>query len=74
MPDQLFAANADAIAYQMEEHKTSGLVVILHNLNSFQQKNYVVFSLFYVSLKENHKINAVCFPFFHNGCNLTCKV
>ena len=74
MPDQLLSANVDVIAYQMEEHKDSGLVVILHCLSSFQHKNYVGFSLLYVLLSENHKISAACFPSFHNGCNLTCKV
>ena len=61
-------------ADQMEEHKDSGLVVILHCLNSFQHKNYVAFSLLYVLLRENHKINAAYFPSFHNGCNPACKV
>ena len=74
MPEQLLAANADAIVYQMKEYKNSGLVVILHCLNSFQHKNYVAFSLLYVLLRENHKVNAVCFPSFHNGCNPACKV
>ena len=58
---------------QLWEYKNSGLVVILHCLNSFQH-NYVAFSLLYVQLRENHKINAVCFPSFHNGCNPTSKV
>ena len=35
VPDQLFAANADAVAYHMEEYKNSGFVVILHCLKSF---------------------------------------
>ena len=35
VPAQLFAANADAVAYQMEEYKNSGFVVILHCLKSF---------------------------------------
>ena len=74
MPDQLLSANADAIAYQMEEHKDSGLVLILHCLNSFQHKNYVAFSLLYVLLRENRKVNAACFPSFHNGGNPACKV
>ena len=30
--DQLLAPNADAVAYQMEEYKNSGLAVILHCL------------------------------------------
>ena len=55
----------------MEEYKNSSLVVILHCLNSFQHTNYVAFLLLYV--RENHKINAVCFPSFHNGCNPACK-
>ena len=74
MPDQLIAANADLIAYQMEEYKNSDLVVILHCLNSLQNKNYVTFLLLYVLLRENHKITVVCFPSFHNGCNPACKV
>ena len=74
MPDQLLSANADAIGYQMEEHKDSGLVLILHCLNSFQHKNYVAFSLLYVLLRENRKVNAACFPSFHNDGNPACKV
>ena len=74
MPDQLLAANANIIAYQMEEYKNSNLVVILLCLNSFQHKNYMSFSLLYVLLRENHKINIVCFPSFHNGYNPVCKV
>ena len=35
VPSQLFAANADAVAYQMEEYKNSGFIVILHCLKSF---------------------------------------
>ena len=45
--------------------KNLGLVVILHCLNSFQRNYYVVFSLSYVLLKENRKINAI---------NPPCKV
>ena len=30
--------------------------------------------ILYVLLRENHKINAICFPSFHNGCNPACKV
>ena len=41
MSNQLLAANVNAIANQMQEYKTSGLVVILHNLNSLQHKNQV---------------------------------
>ena len=68
MPDQLLAAKANTIAYQMEEYKNSGLVVILHCLNSFQHKNYIVL------LRENHNVNAACFPSFYNGYNLARKV
>ena len=68
MPNQLLAANADVVVYQMEEYQNSRLVVILHGLNSFQQNNYVAFSLLYVLLRESNKINAVCFPLFHNCC------
>ena len=46
--DQLLETNTNAIAYHMEEYKNSGLVVILHCLNSFQHNNYVPFSLLYV--------------------------
>ena len=53
----------------MEEYKNSGLVLILHCLYSFQHNNYVAFLLLYVLLREKHKINAVCFPPFHTGCN-----
>ena len=67
VPNKLLAANAEAVGYQSEEYKNSGLVVILHNLNSSQHNNYVEFSLLYVLLRENHKTNAVCFLLFHNG-------
>ena len=74
VPDQLLAAHADTVAYQIEEYKISGLVVILHCLNGFQHNSYVAFSLLYVQLRENHKINAVCFPSFQNGCNPASKM
>ena len=70
VPNQLLAANiarCTIVIRWMEEYKNSGLVVILHCLNSFQQNNYVAF-LLYVLLRENHKINAVCLHLFHNGC------
>ena len=35
VPDQFLAAISDTVAYQMEEYKNSGLVAILHCLNSF---------------------------------------
>ena len=70
----LACSQSNAIAYQMEKYKNSGLVVILHCLNSFQHKNYVAFSLLHVLLRDNPKINAACFPSFHNGCNAACKV
>ena len=34
----------------------------------------MVFSLLFVLLRENRKINAVCSTSFHNGYNPTCKV
>ena len=74
VPDKLLAANADTVAYQMEEYKNSDLVVIFYYLNSFHSNSYVAFSLLYVMLRENHKINAVCFPSIHNGCNPSYKV
>ena len=74
MPDQLLAAKANVTDYQMEEYENSDLVVILLCLNSFQHKNYMAFSLLYALLRENHKINVVSFPSFHNGCNPVCKV
>ena len=67
VPNQLITANAETVGHQMEEYKNSGLVAILHNLNSSQQNNYVEFSLLYVLLRENHKTNAICFLLFHNG-------
>ena len=54
--------------------KIQTLAVIFHCLNSFQYKNYVAFSLLYALPRENHKINAICFPSFNNGCNPACKV
>ena len=65
MLDQLLETNTIAIAYHMEEYRNSGLVVILHCLNSFQHKNYVI----YVLLRENQKINAVCFLKVKDGGN-----
>ena len=46
VPNQLLAANAKAIIYQMEEYKKSSLVVILYCLSSFQHKNYVTFQYY----------------------------
>ena len=43
----------------IEEFKNSGLVMILHCLNSFQHNNNMIFSLLYVLLRENHKINVL---------------
>ena len=71
VPDQLLAANAYAVAYQMENYKTSGFVVILHCLDSFQHNNNVVFSLLDVLLRKIHKI---LHPSFHNGGNPACKM
>ena len=34
MPNQLLAADNDAVAYQMEQYKNLGLVIIFHCLNS----------------------------------------
>ena len=45
VPNQLLAANVDAVAYQMEEYKNPGFVVILHCLNSFQHINYCIFTI-----------------------------
>ena len=72
--DQLLAASANTVAYQMEEYKNPSLVVILHCLNSFQHKNYMAFSLLYVFLRGNHKINAVCFLSFHIILLVKCDI
>ena len=69
--DKLLAANTNTGSHQIEEYKNSSLVVILHSLNTTTMWH---FHYLYVLLRENHKINAVCFPSFHNGCNPTCKV
>ena len=71
VPDELLAANANAGSYHTEEYKNSSLVVILHCLNTANTWN---FHYLYVLLRENHKINAVRFPSFHNGYNPSCKV
>ena len=75
VPDQLLAAIADtdAVAYQIEKYKKFRFGCDLHCLNSFQHNNYVALSLLYVLLRENHKINAVYFSLFDNGCNPSCK-
>ena len=52
VPDELIAANTDAIAYHIEEYKNSGLVVILHCLNSFEHCSCVAFLLLHVLLRE----------------------
>ena len=64
----------ETVAYQIEEYKKSALVVIFHCFNSFHPNNYVTFSLSYELLRENQKINAGCFPSFHNGCNPACQL
>ena len=63
--EPFLAANADAVAYQMEEYNNSGLVVISHCLNSLWHNNCVASSLLYVLLRESHNINAVCHFFPH---------
>ena len=76
MPNQLLGANADVIAYQMEEYKNSDLVKIFSLFEHFsiQELRGIFTILCYCLGRENHKINAVCFPPFHNGCNSACKV
>ena len=71
VPDKLLAANTNAGSYQIEEYKNSSLVVILHGLHITTTWH---FHNLYVLLRENHKINVICFPSFHNGCNPACKV
>ena len=46
VPDELLGVNTIAGSYQIEEYKSSSLVVILHCLNSFQHCDCVAFSLF----------------------------
>ena len=74
LPNQLLVVRTDAVVYQMEEYKNLGLIVILYFLNSFQHNNHVAFLLLCVLLRKKHKINAVRFSWFHNGCNPACKV
>ena len=66
MPDQLLGANAVAGSFQMEEYKNSGLVVILHCLNSFQHNNYAEFSFFICTA-----FMYICTPYVpQNKCRL----
>ena len=46
LPKQLFAANIGNVAYQIEEYKNSGLIVILDCLNGFQHNNYVHYYMY----------------------------
>ena len=46
MPNQLLAANIVNVAYQIEEYKNSGLIVILDCLNGFQHNNYVHYYMY----------------------------
>ena len=39
-----------------------------------QHYNSVAFSLSIVLFRENHNINAVCFPTFYSGCSPACEV
>ena len=71
VPNELLAANANASSYQIKEYKNSSLDVILHCFNTTTTWH---FHYFYVLLMGNHKINPVCFPSFHSGCNPACKV
>ena len=64
VPDQVLAANDEAVAYQMEKDKNSGLVVILHCLNSFQHNKYVAFSLLYVWLRKTTRQMPFVSPHF----------
>ena len=50
VPDQVLATNPEAVAYQMEKDKISGLVVILHCLNSFQHIKYAHFRYYMYGL------------------------
>ena len=45
VPNKLLAVIANTSFYQTEEFKNSGLVVILHCLNSFQHNNYGTFTI-----------------------------
>ena len=75
MPDHLLSANANAGSYQMEEYENSGLVVILHCLNSFLHSNYVVFSLFICTAQRKPQDKCRFFsPISYNGCNFACEV
>ena len=77
MPNQLLEANTNIIAYQMEEYKNWDLVKIFSLFEHFSiQELRDIFTILciYCLGRENHKINAVCFPSFHNGCNPACKV
>ena len=71
VPDELHAANVNAGSYQMEEYKNKSLVLILHCLNTTTTQH---FHYLYVLPRKSHKINAVCFPSFHNGCKPAYKV
>ena len=68
---RILAANTNAGSCQIGEYKNSSLVVILHCLNTTTTWH---FHYLYVLFRGNHKINAVCFPLFHNGCNPAYKV
>ena len=62
------------VLIEMNEYKNSGLVVILHCLSNFNATTTWHFHYLYVLLEENRKIDAICFPSFHNGCNHAYKV
>ena len=73
VPDQVLAANAEAVAYQMEKDKNSGLVVIfwiVFNTRSTWHFHYYIYGLG----KQQDNCIAVCFPSFHNRCNPTYTV
>ena len=69
VPYQLLAANIDGVAYQMEEYLKIQvwlwfcIVWIVFNTTTTCHFHYYMHCL-----GKNHKINAVCFLLFHNGC------
>ena len=60
----------------MEEYRNSDLVVIFSFFEHFSIQELATwhfhYSMYWLG-RENHKINAICFPSFHNGCNPACN-
>ena len=75
VPDELLAANANAGSYPIEKYQNSNIKNLVEILHFLKTTTTWHFHYLYILLRENHKINAIFSPSFHdNGCNPACKI